>query len=145
MVAVPISGEQRSAVVGSPAYFARRGKPRHPRDLAGHDCINYRQKTRGGIYRWEFTDRGKDFDIAVDGHITTNDGDVMVAAAVDGLGLAYVLESTVTAELADKRLVRVLDAFCPPFPGYFLYYASRAQIAPKVQALVDFLRKRRAQ
>ena len=142
MIAVPVSGPQRSAVVGSPAYFAARGKPRQPRDLHAHACINYRQKTRGGIYRWEFTAAGKDVEIAVDGRVTTNDAGVMVAAAIDGVGLAYVLESTVRAELADGRLVRVLDAYCPPFPGFFLYYASGALLAPKLRTLVDFLKKR---
>jgi DNA-binding transcriptional LysR family regulator len=142
MVATPVSREQRSAVVGSPAYFAARGKPRHPRDLHAHECINYRQKTRGAIYRWEFTERGKDFEVAVDGRITTNDAGVMIEAAIDGLGLAYVLESSVAAPLADRRLVRALDAFCSPFPGYFLYYPSRTHMAPKLRALVDFLKSR---
>jgi DNA-binding transcriptional LysR family regulator len=144
MVAVAVSEQQRSAVVGSPSYFAVRGKPKHPRDLHGHECINYRQKTRGGIYRWEFNENGKEFEIAVDGRVTTNDADVMIEAARDGLGLAYVLDSTVRDELAGKRLVRVLDAFCPPFPGYFLYYSSRSQLAPKLRALVEFLRRRAA-
>lgn len=143
MVAVPVSGKQRIAVVGSPAYLAARGRPRHPRDLHAHDCINFRQRTRGGIYKWELTDGAKELEIAVDGRVTTNDAHVMIRAALDGLGLAYLLESSVRAELEARRLVRVLDAFCPPFPGYFLYYSSRVQLAPKLRALLDFLRRRR--
>ncbi len=141
MVAVPISGHLRSAIVGAPAYFAARGKPKHPRDLHAHDCINVRQVTRGGIYRWEFTEAGKDFEIAVDGRITANDIGVVVRAACDGLGLAYVIESSVRKELEDQRLVRVLEPYCPSFPGYYLYYASRAQVAPKLRALIDFVRR----
>lgn len=141
MVAVPISGVQRSAVVGSPKYFAVHGKPKHPRDLHAHDCINVRTITRGIIYRWEFTEAGKDFEIAVDGRIIANEAGVVVRAACDGLGLAYVVESSVRAELDDQRLVRVLEPYCPSYPGYHLYYSSRAQLAPKLRALVDFLRR----
>lgn len=143
MVAVPISAEERAAVVGSPAYFARRGKPLHPRDLHAHDCITYRRITRGDVYRWELTDRGKDIDVAVRGRILANDGQLMVRAAVDGLGLAHVLASMVESELADRRLIPVLTDFCPPFPGYFLYYPSRTHLTPKLRALVDFLRYER--
>jgi DNA-binding transcriptional LysR family regulator len=141
MVAVSISDAQRSAVVGAPAYFAAHGKPKHPRDLHAHDCINVRQITRGGIYRWEFTEAGKDFEIAVDGRIIANEAGVVVRAACDGLGLAYVIESSVRAELADQRLVRVLEPYCPSFPGYYLYYSSRTHLAPKLRALVDFLKR----
>lgn len=143
MVGVRVSADLRSAVVGSPSYFERRPKPKHPRDLHAHDCINYRRRALGQIYAWEFTEDRKDFEVAVSGRLLIDDGDLMVAAALDGLGLAYVLESSVRAELAAGRLVRVLDAFCPPFPGFFLYYPSRRQIAPKLQALVDFLKVKR--
>jgi DNA-binding transcriptional LysR family regulator len=140
MIGVRVSPDFQVAVIGSPAYFAQRKKPRHPRELHAHDCINYRQRTRGGIYRWEFTEHGKDFEIAVNGRLLVNDGSLMVKAALDGLGLAYVLESGVRAHLAAGRLVRVLEPFCAPFPGFFLYYPSRAHVAPKLQALVDFLK-----
>jgi DNA-binding transcriptional LysR family regulator len=145
MIAVRVSEDQRIAVVGSPAYFAKRSKPKHPRDLHDHDCINYRNPD-GSYYRWEFTDRRKEMEIAVDGRLAMNDRELMVAPALDGVGLAYVAESRVREHLALKRLVRVLDTYCPPFPGLFLYYPSRAQIAPKLAALVEFLRlgKRRA-
>jgi DNA-binding transcriptional LysR family regulator len=140
MIGVRVSDDVRMAVVATPSYFAARGKPKHPRDLHAHDCINYRRRSLGVIYRWEFTEDGKDFEIAVNGRMLLNDGDLMMKAALDGLGLAYVLESGVREHLASKRLVRVLDAFCVPFPGFFLYYPSRAQIAPKLQALVDFFK-----
>jgi DNA-binding transcriptional LysR family regulator len=140
MVAVKISGDERIAVVGSPAYFVSHGKPKHPRDLHAHDCITYRRITGGDVYRWEFTENGKDFDVAVKGRVVANDGALMVRAAEAGLGLANVLESMVEEELREKRLVRVLAPYCPPFPGYFLYYPSRAHLAPKLRALVDLLR-----
>ena len=138
MIGVRVSEDLRMAVVGSPSYFAARGKPKHPRDLHQHDCITYRQRSSGVIYRWEFTEHDKDFAVAVDGRLLLNDGDLMLDAAVNGLGLAYVMESQVRELLAAKRLQRVLDDFCEPFPGFFLYYPSRAQLAPKLKALVDF-------
>lgn len=140
MVSVRISGDERSAVVASPSYFATRKKPRHPRDLHEHDCINYRRRKLGVIYRWEFTEDGKDFELAVHGRLTFDDGHLLLAAALDGLGVANLLESVVREHLAARRLVRVLEAYCPPYPGFFLYYPSRAQLAPKLVALIDFLR-----
>jgi DNA-binding transcriptional LysR family regulator len=143
MIAVPLTAPDRSAVVGSPAYFRAHGKPKHPRELLEHDCINYRLATRGGLYRWEFTQDGKDFEMAVEGRLLANDWHVMLRGALDGVGLAYLLESSVREPLKDKRLVRVLEDYCPPFPGFFLYYPSRAGLSPKLRALVDFLRQRR--
>ena len=143
MVAVRIGPDESAAIVGSPAYFAAHPRPKRPRDLQQHACINYRRMARGDIYRWEFSEDGKDIEVAVDGRFTANDNDALIAAALAGLGLAYVFESTVREHLASGRLIRVLEAFCPPFPGLFLYYPSRALIAPKLQALLDFLRGRR--
>jgi DNA-binding transcriptional LysR family regulator len=142
MVGVRVGGELDSAVVGSPDYFARHGKPLHPSDLAAHDCINYRRRSLGVVYRWEFSEAGRDFEVAVNGRLLLDDADLIVSAALDGLGLAYLIDSTVREHLAQKRLVRVLEAYCVPFPGFFLYYPSRAHIAPKLQALVDFLKVR---
>lgn len=144
MIALRVSADQRIVVVGSPAYFAARGKPSHPSDLHAHDCINLRKPTRGTVDRWRFTENGKDLEIAVQGRIVTSDGAVLVDAALDGLGLAYVFESMVQAEVAEKRLVRVLDEFCPEIPGYFLYYPGRAHLTPKLRALVDFLTRAQA-
>jgi DNA-binding transcriptional LysR family regulator len=142
MVAVRISPDQRLVVVGARAYLSRRGRPTHPRQLLQHDCINLRKPTSGAVDRWRFIDDGKELDIAVDGPLVTNDGAVLVDAAVDGLGLAYVFESMVAGLVKKKQLVRVLDRYCPHIPGYFLYYPSRAQLAPKLKALIDFLRAR---
>ncbi len=143
MVSVKIGPPQVTAVVGSPAYFAAHPPPQHPRELAHHACFGYRRRTLGTVYRWEFSDRGKDFDIAVTGPVLVNDLDLMIDGALRGLGLAYVMESTVTEHLAAKRLVRVLTRFCPPYPGLFLYYPSRAHLAPKLQVLVEALRFKR--
>lgn len=142
MIAVRVSDDESMAVVGSPAYFAGRSKPKHPRELAAHDCINYRYSDGDPLYRWEFTERGRDFEIAVEGRVLVNDREAMTLAAIDGLGLAYVAASRVREQVAEHRLVRVLDDYCPPFPGLFLYYPSRANVAPKLQALVDFMRRR---
>lgn len=143
MIAVPVSAPLRSAVVAAPSYFAKRPKPKHPRDLRHHACINYRRRASGEVYRWEFTEQGKDFELAVEGRLLINDSDAMLRAALEGLGVAYLIEFCVERELAERRLVRVLDSFCPPFPGFFLYYPSRQHLAPKLQALVDWLRVKR--
>ncbi|MDY7233198.1 LysR family transcriptional regulator [Hyalangium rubrum] len=143
VVAVRVTEDMRMAVVGSPAYFAARGKPRHPRELHAHDCINYRNTTSGALARWEFSDKGRDITLAVDGRLSTNDNALMLRAALDGVGLALLMENSVAEALASKRLIRVLASYCPTFPGLFLYYPSRTQLAPKLRALVDFLRARR--
>jgi DNA-binding transcriptional LysR family regulator len=144
MIAVRVGRDQQLVVVGAPAYFERRGRPAHPRDLYAHDCISLRKITRGMVDRWRFKERGKDFEIAVDGRVVTNDGALLVDAALEGLGLAYVFENMVTVLVRQKRLVRVLDKFCPQNPGYFLYYPSRVNLAPKLKAFVDFLRSKQA-
>src|SRR5258705_5876344 len=137
MIPIRVSVGRRLVVGGPPAYFASHGRPSHPSELHQHDCINLRKITRGTVDRWRFVEDGKDVEIAVHGHLVTDSGALLVDAAVDGLGLAYVFESMVRELVADKRLVRVLDAYCPEVPGYFLYYPSRANIAPKLRALVD--------
>ena len=142
MVSVRIGPEQVTAIVGSPAYFAKHPPPQHPRDLRAHACLAYRQRTAGTIYRWEFTEHGKDLEVAVSGPLLVNDLDLMIDGALRGIGLAYVMKSVVTEHLAAKRLTRVLARFCQPWPGFYLYYPSRAHIAPKLQALVDTLRLR---
>jgi DNA-binding transcriptional LysR family regulator len=97
--------------------------------------------TSGAVNRWKFVENGKDLEIAVNGHVVTNDGAVLVDAASEGIGLAYVFENMVTALVSEKRLVRVLDKYCPQIPGYFLYYPSRLNLAPKLKVLIDFLKK----
>jgi DNA-binding transcriptional LysR family regulator len=129
------------AVVGSPSYFARRGKPVHPRDLHNHDRVSLRRTTSGTVNRWKFVEDGKDLEIAVEGHVVTNDGAVLVDATAEGIGLAYVFENMVSSLVSEKRLVRVLHKYCPQIPGYFLYYPSRFNLAPKLKVLIDFLKK----
>jgi len=140
MIAVRVSPDQRLVVVGSREYFARRGKPTHPRELAAHECIGLRMST-GAVARWRFVESDKELEMAVDGRVVTNDGSVLVDAAVEGVGLAYVFEDMVSALVSEKRLVRVLDRYCPQIPGYFLYYPSRRNLAPKLEALIAFLKK----
>jgi DNA-binding transcriptional LysR family regulator len=140
MIGVRVSAELRVAIVGAPSYFASRGKPKRPRDLLEHECINYRRRTSGAIYRWELTEGGKDLELAVNGRVIVDDAEAMLDAAVAGLGLAHLIEPTVRKLIDEKKLVRVLERYCPPFPGLYLYYPSRAQIAPKLRALVDWLR-----
>ena len=139
MVAVRITPDLRTAVVGSPAYLAVRSPPLKPEDLQHHACINYRWSGGGALYRWPFEREGKAFDVQVEGPLTLNDTDLIAAAALDGVGLACLLEDRVATELAAGRLVRVLEAFSPTFPGFFLYYAGRRQTPPALRALIDFL------
>ena len=141
MVAIDISGPQRMAVVGSPAYFAKRPKPKHPRDLHVHECLGHRLSS-GAMYDWEFDEDGKDFKIAVNGRMVTNDIEQARRIALDGLALAVLFEDHVRDELQRGDLVRVLKDYCSPFPGFYLYYPSRAHIPLKVRALGDFMRKR---
>ncbi|EYF00313.1 LysR family transcriptional regulator [Chondromyces apiculatus] len=139
MVAVRVTPDLRAAVVGSPAYLAARPAPRTPRDLRKHACIGFRQVTSGAMYRWEFEREGEALEVAVEGPLTLDDPDLMVAAALDGVGLACSLEHHVADHLAAGRLVRVLEDWCPPFPGFFLYYPGRRQMPAALRALIDLI------
>jgi DNA-binding transcriptional LysR family regulator len=140
MVAVRIGPDLRMAVVGSPAYFRRHPKPAKPRDLRSHACIRFRLAS-GGIYRWEFEKKGEVLEVEVDGPLTLSDQQVMLQAALDGAGLAIVLESHARPYLKARHLVRVLADWCPPFPGYFLYYPSRRQVPAGLRAFIDMMRQ----
>ncbi len=140
MVAVKVTGEQRAAVVAAPAYFESHPTPKTPRDLTAHRCVRYRMGPDGPVYRWEFEKRGKSVTVSVSGPVTVSDADFMIRAALDGVGLAYALEDYVSDHIARGKLVRVLEDWCPPFDGYFLYYPSRRHQPPALQALVDALR-----
>lgn len=142
MIAIDISGPQRMAVVGSPDYFSRHPKPKHPRDLLAHDCIGHRLAS-GGVYHWEFDEGGKDFSIAVPSRIINNDMAYSLRLALDGVALAVLFEDHVRPELHSGQLVRVLKEYCSPFPGFYLYYPNRAHTPLKLRALSDFLRKRK--
>lgn len=146
MVAVPLSGPLRIAVAGSPAYFERYAVPGVPDDLMRHDCLHYRFATSRGIYRWEFAspaDPTRVFEVETPGSFVTNDLRTMVRAAVDGIGLVHVIEDYVAPELADGRLIRVLDDWSPTFEGFCLYTSSRVHMPPKLRVFIDFLRDKR--
>jgi DNA-binding transcriptional LysR family regulator len=145
MVAVPVTGDIRMTVVGSPAYLARRGTPRHPRDLVEHECLNWHPVPEAPAYRWEFTERGPDgrgreVVVAAPGRVLSTDSTVNIRLARDGLGLTIVYEDQVRDEVARGELVPVLEAFCEPFAGYSLFYPQRRHASPALRALIDHLR-----
>jgi len=142
MIAVRIGPDFRMTVVGAPAYFKGRSKPKKPQDLTEHNCINLRLPTYGGIYAWEFEKRGRGLKVRVDGQLVFNDMALRLNAVSAGLGLAYLPEDQVQAQLTDGRLIRLLDDWCAPFPGYHLYYPSRRQSSPAFALVVDALRYR---
>ena len=142
MVAVRIGPDLRMAVVGSPAYWAEHPHPVTPQDLNGHRCINLRLPTAGGLYAWEFGKDGRELRVRVDGPLVFNSVSLVLRAALAGFGLACVMEDHVRAHLAEGRLVRVLEDWCPPFAGYHLYYPSRRQPSAAFALLVESLRYR---
>ena len=142
MVAVRISPDLRMAVVASPAYFAQHPAPHTPHDLAGHNCINLRLPTYGGIYAWEFEKDGRELKVHVQGQWVFSSSSPRVLAALDGFGVAYVPEDMVQEPIAQGRLVRVLDDWCPSFAGYHLYYPRRRQSLPALALVIDALRHR---
>ncbi len=140
MVAVRISPDLRVAVVGSPAYFARRPLPARPQDLTGHDCINLRLPTHGGIYAWEFRQGRRELQVRVEGQLVVNGMPQLINGALAGLGLACTLKDRVQEHIDQGRLVSVLENWCPSFPGYHLYYPSRKHASPAFALVVDALR-----
>ncbi|MGM4983716.1 MULTISPECIES: LysR family transcriptional regulator [Rhizobium] len=142
MIAVKISPDIRMVVVGSPAYLARHPAPETPNDLADHNCINLRLLTAGGLYAWELEKDGREVRVRVDGQLVFNNVGMIVRAVRAGLGLGFVMEDHVAADVAAGRLVRVLDDWCTPFSGYHLYYPSRRQPSAAFSLLVDALRYR---
>lgn len=142
MVAVRIGPDLRMAAVGAPSYFALRPRPETPHDLADHACINIRLPTSGGIHAWEFEKDGRELKVRVEGQLVFNNLTLRLNAALAGLGLAYLPEDQARAHLAEGRLVRVLEDWCPPVPGYHLYYPSRRQPTPAFALLVEALRYR---
>ena len=140
MIAVPISPKLRMAAVATPDYFAHRPKPQRPQDLMKHSCINMRFPTHGGLYVWEFERKGKQVNVRVAGQITVNSSPHIVLAALEGLGVAFLPEQEFAPHIADGRLVRVLEDWCAPFEGYYLYYPSRRQPSPAFSLVLDALR-----
>jgi DNA-binding transcriptional LysR family regulator len=142
MVAVRIGPDMRMAAVASPAYFSARKPPRTPQDLAVHNCINLRFPTRGGLYAWEFEKAGRALNVRVEGQLIVNESALALQAALDGLGIAYLPEDYVQADTKAGRLMRALESWCPPFPGFHLYYPSRRHQSPAFTLLVEALRYR---
>jgi DNA-binding transcriptional LysR family regulator len=142
MIAVRIGPDMRMAVVGAPSYFAERPAPKTPHDLNHHTCINIRLPTLGGLYPWEFRKNGRELNVRVDGRLVFNEMPMVLRAAIEGFGLACVLEEQAAHLIAEGRLVRVLADWCPPFSGYHLYYPSRRQHSPAFAVLVEALRYR---
>jgi len=142
MIAVRIGPEMRQAIVGTPEYFKSRPLPKRPEDLTGHRCINLRRVTRGGYFPWEFEKRGREINVRVEGQLAVSSLELARSAALDGLGLAYLPEDLVKEPIAKKQLMRVLEDWCEPFPGYHLYYPSSRQHAPAFAVVLEALRFR---
>jgi len=140
MIAVRIAPDMRMSVVAAPSYLAKVTTPKKPQDLLGHACINLRMPTHGNIYAWEFEKGAKELKVRVDGQLVFNRMTQMIEAALAGFGFAYVPENAAAPHVARGKLVRVLEDWCAPFPGYHLYYPSRRQSSPAFSLLVDALR-----
>jgi len=142
MIAVRIGPDMRSAVVGAPSYFEKHPVPKKPQDLTEHNCINLRLTTHGGLYAWEFEKGRRELKVRVDGQLVFNTLRQRVDAALAGLGLAYLTEDSAKPHIARGSLIRVLEDWCEPYPGYHLYYPSRRQSSPAFNVLVEALRYR---
>ena len=140
MIAIPVSELQREMVVASLDYLEAHGRPTHPRELLDHRCIGWRPAPHVAPYRWEFEENGSPFDIAVDPRITTNDLQLMLRTAVAGGGITFVTEETGRSYVESGALVPILEEFLPPFPGFYLYFPSRRNMAPKLRAFVDHMK-----
>jgi DNA-binding transcriptional LysR family regulator len=140
MIAVRISPDLRIAVVGTPAYFASRSRPASPHDLAQHNCINLRLPTHGGLLPWDFAKDGKEVKLRFGGQWVFNSSSAILRAALEDYGLAFVPEDMALEYIAAGRLIRVLDDWCAPYPGYYLYYPSRHQSSRAHAVVVDALR-----
>jgi DNA-binding transcriptional LysR family regulator len=143
MVAIPLTPPFRLIVVGSPAYFEGRSRPRHPDDLRQHACLRWR-KSSGALALWSFNDNGEAVEIAVSGPLIAHDFSTMLGAAVEGMGLAQLPEPMAAEGLRAGKLVHVLEPFAPVIPGVFLYYPGHRQIMPKLRAFIDHVKSQQA-
>lgn len=141
MIAVPIGPKIRMAAAASPDYFSRYGIPKQPSDLTAHRCIAQRQVS-GGLYAWEFERRGRELEVRVEGQVIMNTSPHIVAAALDGIGIAFLPEDEFSPHLEQGSLFRVLEGWCPPFPGFHLYYPSRRHPSPAFSLVLNALRYR---
>jgi len=143
MIAVRIGPDLRMAVVGAPSYLRGRPEPKKPQDLVGHNCINLRLPSHGGVYAWEFEKGGRELKVRVEGQMTCNGANQMLTAALAGLGLAYIPQEMAEPHLTKGRLKRVLADWCQPYSGYHLFYPSRRQSSAAFSLVVEALRHRR--
>ncbi|MDX3929346.1 MAG: LysR family transcriptional regulator [Shinella sp.] len=143
MIAVSVAGDERQLAVCAPAYRDLCGTPSHPSELAEHRCIGWRPAPKVPPYRWEFAENGKEFSVAVAPEITTNDMALMIKLAVAGAGITFGMEESFRPWVERGELVPILEDFCPRFAGFYLYYPNRRNMAPKLRALVDHLRRLR--
>ena len=141
MVAVRLTPPFRAIVVASPDYIGRFGRPKTLADLAGHTCIGYRLIRSGGLYQWEFVDNGRDVAVTVRGQAIVTESHSAVELALAGVGLAYVFEPLVQAEIASGKLIQVLGDYAVTEAGLFLYFPRRAELAPKLRAFIDMVRQ----
>ena len=141
MIAVPLTGPQREMVVASPSWLAANSAPRHPRELVRHRCIGWRPSPDVAPSRWEFEEAGVPFDVAIEPQITTNDLRLMLSLALAGGGITFATEDTFTPYIESGQLVSLLDAFLPSFPGFYLYFPQRHNMAPKLRALIEHIRQ----
>jgi DNA-binding transcriptional LysR family regulator len=140
MIAVPVSGDQRQSAVCAPSYLESFGAPGHPGELAAHRCIGWRPAPKVAPYRWEFGEEGKEFAVAVSPEITTNDMALMIKLATAGAGITFGMEESFRPAIERGELVPILEEYCPRFSGFYLYYPSRRNLAPKLRALINYLR-----
>jgi DNA-binding transcriptional LysR family regulator len=138
MIAVRVTKEMRLAVVGSQGYFESNSVPRNPQDLKDHCCIGFRFSN--GLYRWEFEKGRKALTVSPQGPVSFDDPDLVIQAVLDGVGIGTAMEDTISGLIAEGRLIQVLRDWCPPFPGYFLYYPSRRNQPAALSALINTLR-----
>jgi DNA-binding transcriptional LysR family regulator len=144
MIVVPVTGDLRLAVVGAPSYFSRRGVPKHPRELVEHECLNWHPTPATPPYRWEFVENGRNFAVAVPARVLSTHSALNRRLAIAGLGVTMAFEAHVRDALTSGQLVRVLEKFCEPFPGYYLYYPQRRHASRALRALIDHIRRWRA-
>jgi DNA-binding transcriptional LysR family regulator len=139
MIAVPMGGDQQGACVASPEYIAEHGIPQHPNDLFQHDCIRFRFPS-GRLYKWEFEQGTKKLELDVRGRVTFGDLRLALDAAVAGIGFTLVLDEQVTDLVAEGKLVKVLEDWCPPYPGFMLYYPRQRRVTSALRAFIEFVR-----
>jgi len=142
MIAVRLSTDMRIVVVGSPEYFADRPPPRSPGELTNHRCLTYKWATTGVLMPWQFDGGNGRTTVAVDSVLTANDTDLLLSAALQGMGVAYLAETPALQHLASGALESVLDEWCKPVAGFHIYYSSRTRMPAAVRAFVDFMRLR---